>query len=456
MSNDLKDLINKSESENLEYKGARAPLLSIGRAVCAMLNQQGGTLVWGVTDHGSLSGLAGAESKREQLYRYIMDRISPRPFLDVSVESFKNKSAVVILIPFGYDKPYSFNREIWVRIGCSTLRAGEERSAALVDEGALELRRWEREPVPGFDIEDCDKQELKKARKRIIDAGRFGGDLSIDDSEMLRQLYVQRNGRLTNASLVLFAGSPRIWTPNVYIRIVTFASDSSGNVANDITVDAPAASAIEQAVTVIQQRTGISSRFVRTKLEREDRPAYAYYALREALVNAVAHRSYDMVGAAIRVEIFPDYLVISNPGSLPQDWTVSILKKEHKSIPFNPDISHVLYMQKFMDQLGKGTQRIVDECHKLGAKTPVWRSADRIVSIKLFVAPSPTADSALSARQSEFLNGIDANTDFKTAIYIRDAGVSDRQARRDLSEMEKLGFIKRYGKGPATVYRKVE
>lgn len=46
--------------------------------------------------------------------------------------------------------------------------------------------------------------------------------------------------------------------------------------------------------------------------------------------------------------------------------------------------------------------------------------------------------------------------DFKATEYADDAGVSMRQARRDLSEMEDLGLIERYGKGRATAYRRVE
>jgi len=455
MSNDLKELINQGESETLVYKGAGSSCQAIARAVCALLNQQGGTLAWGFTENGNLSGLKDADNKREELSSCLMANINPRPFLDVSVGSWKGRSAVIVRIPFGYDKPYSFNREIWVRLGGSTLRAGEERSASLVEKSALELDRWEREPMPGFTINDCDPQELKKARKRIIEAGRFGGDLLKSDSEMLRQLYVQRNGVLTNAASVLFAGNPRMWSPDVFIRVVSYASDKSGDIANDRIIEAPAAWAIEEAVTAIQQRTGISSRFNRSQLERDDRPAYALYALKESLVNAVAHRSYDTLGGPVRVEIYPDHLTISNPGHLPENWTIRNLRDKHISIPFNPDIAHVLYMQRFMDQLGLGTQRIIEECRKLGAKTPVWEYKNEIISIILFAAPEPCAESALSARQTVFLNRIDGETEFKTADYIREAKVSERQARRELAELEKQGFVKRHGKGPATVYRKV-
>ncbi|MDA3926465.1 MAG: putative DNA binding domain-containing protein [Kiritimatiellae bacterium] len=454
MNKDLRKLIKKGESETLVMKGSRVTRESIARAVCGLLNQQGGSLLWGIDPQQVFSDIKDVESKCKDLYAYLMKSINPRPFLSVSIEHDDDKSVIIVRIPFGYDKPYSVNREIWVRIGGSTMRAGEERSAALVDEGARELARWERDPMPGFIIDDCDRKELKEARDRITKAGRFGGYLPESDSEMLQQLYVQRHGSLTNAAVVLFAEQPRVWSPHIFVRIVSYASDKTGPIANDVIIQGPAVKTVKEFVTIIQQRTGISSRFNKKQLERDDRPAYALYALRESMVNAIAHRSYDAVGGSIRVEVYPDHLTISNPGQLPDEWTIQNLKTEHKSVPFNPDIAHVLYMQKFMDQLGAGTQRVIAECKKLGAKPPVWRVEGGLVSLTLFAAPEPSAGILLSLRQSDFIDGFKTGSEFKTSDYTQFTEVSERQARRDLADMENQGIIERYGKGPATVYRK--
>ena len=167
MKSHVLELIKKGESETVEFKGSRSPSDSLLRAVCGFLNQQGGFLLWGVDDKGQPTGIDNAEKKAEELTSRFMSDINPRPFLSVSVIEVKQVSVIVVRVPPGSDKPYSVNRLIWVRIGSATMRAGGERSADLVKRGAMDLERWEREPIPGFSIGDCDIEELSKTRREI-------------------------------------------------------------------------------------------------------------------------------------------------------------------------------------------------------------------------------------------------------------------------------------------------
>lgn len=452
MSSELQDLIEKGESENLELKGPRSPLDALGRAVCGLLNQQGGNLLWGVTEDGQQPGVANPEQKAGELVSYLMSMINPRPFLAVSPE----EGVVVVRVPVGADRPYSFNRQIWVRIGNRTMRAGEERSAKIVEQGARELERWEREPTPGFSIDDCDRNELADARREIAEGVHFGSDVLHEDEDILKHLYLQRNGRLTNAAVVLFASQPRRWSPSIYLRITSYVSDKSGPIANDVVVEAPAVRALREAISIIQQRTGVTSEFKKDLLERVDRPAYALYALREGLVNAITHRSYDTLGGSVRIEIFPEHLTISNPGQLPDGWTIQDLRLGHVSIPFNPDIARVFYLRRLAELLGVGTQRLIKECKNLGARPPKWTVRRGLVALTLFRAPIRAIHEALWGRQAEFLRFLGKRNEFKTADYAEFVGLGERHARRDLTEMEELGVIKRHGKGPATVYRRVQ
>ncbi len=444
------------ESETVEFKGSRSNIEALSRAVCGMLNQQGGFLLWGVNDKGQPSGVIEAEQKAEELTCRLMANIKPRPLFSVSVqEATKGVYVIVVRIPPGFDKPYSFNRQIWVRIGSATIRAGEKHSANIVEEGALEFEPWERETMPGFGIEDCDINEMSKAREEIAAVGRFGADVPADNEILLERLALRRNGVLTNAAVVLFASRPRVWSPNIFIRIVSYASGKAGPIANDIILDGPAVHILHEAIGIIQQRTGFSSRFKKNQLEREDRPAYPLYALRESLVNAIAHRSYDAVGGSIRIEIYPDRLVVTNPGSLPKDWTIRKLTVEHQSIPFNPDITRVFYLRKLMEQLGIGTQKVIKECKQVGAKTPIWRVEGGMVSLTLFRAPEPEVEDALSGREAKFIQSLGQRTEFTVTDYVTAVKVSPRQGRRDLANLEERGIIERYGKGRATRYRRV-
>ena len=453
MSWPIEKLLHEKESETLEFKSGRSTPDVLGRAVCGLLNQQGGVLLWGVDDDGKPSDVARAGERAAELNTFLMRQLNPRPLLSVTVHSVRGHEVIAVEVPVGSEKPYSFNREIWVRLGATTLRASGEQSTTLVERSAATLDRWEREPMPGFGLEDCDVKELQQARTEIANFGRFGIEVPEVNEELLSKLYIYRNGQFTNASVVLFAREPRAWAPNLAIRITTHTPD--GEVTGDLLLEGPAVRILREAVAAIQQRTGRSVTFPKGQLERVERPAYALDVLREGLVNAMVHRDYESSGGGVLVRIFPDHLVITNPGRLPDGWKGSDLGNKHQSRPGNPDIAQVFRLRGLMEQLGLGAHRIVTECKRLGAKSPVWKAELKTVTLTVFSAPALATAPTLSPRQDAFFRAHKAGRSFKGSDYAASAEVSERQARRDLTELERLGLIERQGAGPATTYRVV-
>ena len=455
MSSPIAALLKEKESETLEFKAARAGLEAVARAACGLLNQRGGIVLWGVDDEGKPMGLENADERVKELNDLIMQRMNPRPFLSVSADEVAGKKLIAVEVPMGTEKPYSLDRAIWVRVGTTTLHANTERSSRMVEDSATSLTRWERETMPGFSVEECDRDELALARQEIAEKGRFGIAVPEGDLELLGRLYLAQNGQLTNAAAVLFARLPRVWAPNLAVRIVSYATDRQGPVSNDLVFEGPAIRILKDAIDAIQRRTGFSAEFDRRKLRRGDRPAYPLYALREGLVNAMVHRNYAQAGQGVRVEIYSDHLVISNPGHLPDGWTEKDLVKKHESRPANPDIARIFYLRELMDQLGLGAQRVVEECRKLGAKTPLWEASQGIVALTLYAAPEPTGTPRLTPRQAEFMKAMVLDKAFKVGDYVRQVEGSERQARRDLAALEKIGLVVREGAGPSTLYRVV-
>jgi ATP-dependent DNA helicase RecG len=451
--NPVAEIIKKGESERSVFLPPRTTMPTIGKTVCGMLNQQGGAVLWGVDQNGEPADIPDAEDKSQKLIEYLMRNLVQRPLLSVSVESYRGKCLVLIEVPASEDKPYSLEREIWVRVGQQNLRASTERSFQMVERRAIRSSRWGRDIVSGFELADCDRDELTDTRCEMAKSGRFGIEIPDEDEELLQRLYLLKSGQFTNASLVLFARDPLAWSPNLALRIISYAGAKQGKSLHEQTLHGPAIRVLKQAISVIQQQTGISGHFKTDQLEREDRPAYAVYALREALVNAMAHRDYEAVSGQLRVEIFPDHLMIQNPGTLPEGWTVRDIIRKEESHPPNPDIARVFHLRGLMERLGLGGRKLDEACRKLKAKPPVWKAESGVVSLTLFRAPRPETSTALHPRQEKFLRMTHGNATFKTADYSVSAGVSTRQARRDLAAMEELGRVRRYGKGPATVYK---
>lgn len=448
-------ILRDGESEKTAFLSSRCAPETIGKTVCGILNQQGGRVLWGVDAEGKAVGIADAKAKAKEVNAHLMRSLVQRPLISLSVESYKNKELILIEIPPGTDKPYSFERKIWVRVGRQVLRVAEDDSSRMIERSAMRESRWGRDPMPGFELTDCDETELEEARREITQSDRFGIDVPHENEELLRRLYLLTSGQLTNAAMVLFARDPLAWSPNLALRIISYPSGKRGSALHEQTLHGPAVRILRQAISVIQQQTGFTGRFKPGRLEREDRPAYALTALKEGLVNAMVHRDYETISGQLRVEIFPEHLVIQNPGRLPEGWTDKDILRKEESHPTNPEIARVFYLRELMERLGLGGRKLDAACRALKASPPVWKAAEGTVSLTLFRAPQPGAPARLIPRQEMFLRSLPMERKFKASEYADATDVSVRQARRDLDELEELGLLERRGRGPSTVYQRV-
>ncbi len=92
----------------------------------------------------------------------------------------------------------------------------------------------------------------------------------------------------------------------------------------------------------------------------------------ETIVNAVVHRDYLSTGS-VQVMLFKDRLEVWNPGRLPKGMTVEKLNGEHASLPVNPLLANPVYLAGYIEQVGTGTNDVIDRCVELGLRKPEFR-----------------------------------------------------------------------------------
>ena len=92
---------------------------------------------------------------------------------------------------------------------------------------------------------------------------------------------------------------------------------------------------------------------------------YPKDAVREALLNAIAHKEYSG-GVPIQISVYTDKIIIWNEGQLPENWTVKNLLEKHASRPYNPDIANALFRSGYIESWGRGTLKIIRECKQAG------------------------------------------------------------------------------------------
>lgn len=135
------------------------------------------------------------------------------------------------------------------------------------------------------------------------------------------------------------------------------------------------------------------------------------------------------------------------------------LKRNHPSIPVNPDIVHVLSIRGYMNRIGRGIQKIVNLCREHGLKSPSWRDDSTGVTLTLFSqAAGQSHAGSLNPRQEALLDRIKPGQKIRPGEYQRQyaEGVTERQARRDLTELEDANLLERVGAGATTRYRRTE
>jgi ATP-dependent DNA helicase RecG len=209
----------------------------------------------------------------------------------------------------------------------------------------------------------------------------------------LEDLSVARYGRLTNSGDVLFTRNPASRLPQIRIRAMRYNSDKAGDSFRDMkSFEGPLHAIFEDAYTFIVRNTPSISRFIKGNPKRQDSPLYPEDAVREALINALAHRDYSAASGGVSIHIFPRRLEIHNSGCLPDGVTTESLTKGRLSVLRNPDIAHVLYLRGLMEKAGRGSVLMIQQCRDNGLRDPEWQSEKNLGVTVTFHTPEVTPE----------------------------------------------------------------
>jgi predicted HTH transcriptional regulator len=113
--------------------------------------------------------------------------------------------------------------------------------------------------------------------------------------------------------------------------------------------------------------------------------------IREAIVNAVAHRDYTSTGS-VHVLLFTDRLEVWNPGTLSPSLTLQQLREPHGSFPANPLLAEPLYLAKYIERMGTGTRDMIRFCRDAGLREPEFSIRDGFVQTLWRPATEATAE----------------------------------------------------------------
>lgn len=275
-------------------------------------------------------------------------------------------------------------------------------------------------------------------------------------SVILTHLHLLHQEQPNNAALLLFGRDPQRFLPCAEVRCMHFHGTEiqrpvpfyrifKGNVFEQVDM------AVDFVMSKLNRSVGTRAESLQAPVRYE----IPHDVIREAIVNAVAHRDYTSAGA-VQVSVFVDRIEVWNPGTLPASLTTESLRHPHGSIPRNHRICEVLFLARYIEKYGTGTLMMIREslAHNLPEPDFAQRGGEFTTILwRDWLTDRAMAALGLNERQKKAVVYLKSNERITNAEYQNVAGCPQRTATRDLNELTQKGLIELVGKGRGSKYR---
>lgn len=407
---ELMELIANGESSRVEFKRDDVHKDSVAGEMAALLNLEGGVILLGVEDDGRASGLTRSrEAAEEWVMNIARQNLQPAVIpLWSTVTTDEGRVIGVIELPADSPgKPYKARRgSAWVtqvRVGTTSRDATREEEGRLYQ--AARLVRYEIKPVPDTGLDSLDLRRLDNYFRDILKRpGPAAADHSAWEQLLLNSdLLVVFAGKIhaSVAGLLLFGQNPNRRLPQAGVTAVSFPGVSKGYDTVDeervrgslVSVLSARGHAVEKgvidrAVDFVARNMGSIAWLEAGRRRRKK--AFPIDAVREAVVNAVAHRDYAREGTDVEVSLYADRLEVISPGGLPNGVTVEKMREGVVRVARNELLKEILRDYGYVEHFGMGVRNRIIESMRAhnGTEPDLVEEEDRFL-VRLWKQPRP-------------------------------------------------------------------
>ncbi len=355
---DLETLLKKGDTDYVaQFTSPQIQDIQLAQTLVAMANCSGGTLIVNSVK----------QSEIDKLQRDIVDialSLTPRLFISMPyIIELGNKPYLIVQIPQGLPNVYAHNGHYLQRNNTENepLAPSQLRRLML----ARGEHSYESEIAYDSTIEDINWQDAEQYTKRLTGMSQY----SVKEILFQRGCLAQHQDDFvpTNAGILLFGKSPKQYSLSSEVTAVRFAGDKMGDTFNRQDISGTLPEQIRRTETFLADNLR-KSVTLKQSMKRDEDYEYPMEAVRELIVNAVAHRDYSIQGDNIRLHIYSNHLEVHSPGSLPGPMTLDNIKDERFSR--NPIIVQVLSDMGFIERLGYGVDRVIELMESKGFQTP--------------------------------------------------------------------------------------
>jgi len=426
----------------------------LAECLVALANGDGGLVVLGVDDQGRPSENIWEEEAEGALRAAAMMCRPPVPTQWQPVE-LNGDTLVGIYVPRSTELHSLQDGRVLVRSGSDNrpLSGDEIRSLA----NSKNTAEFETEAVPGARLSDLDTAVIRDYLDRR--EARGAAKVSSTDEMLFEIGAIDREGSPTTTGILLFGRNPQTFFPQSGVVFVKFpgteprGEDGGIGYGRRDEIAGPIARVVERTWNVIFEEMRVGAHV--NQLEREELTEYPRFAVREALVNAIAHRDYRIKGRRIEIRMYADRLEIISPGGLPGYMTIDNLVEEHFSR--NPRLVNGLYQWGYIEELGLGIDQMIEEMVQAGHPPPQFKATPHLFTVTLSNkrerAAVPKWTRSMNERQTRALNFIRENGSITNREYRQLCpDVSAETLRLDMVDLVDRGVLLKIGSKKGTYY----
>ena len=315
----------------------------------AFANTKGGKVLLGVSPDGSpVKNFTIGNESIQQWLNEIKNKTSPTIIPNADVIEYKGCEILEFSVQEYPVKPIAFRGRYFKRVKNSNHQL---TPVEISDMNIQTLQvSWDSYPAADTSIDDIDLEKVRKFTGKVNEKGRF--NLSGKPEADLKKLKLVRDGKISNAALLLFAKEDTIY--NIHLGRLKTPS----MIIDDRMLRLPLFEAVEESMKYIVSQIKFAFEIKGFPTQRTEIPEYPLNALRELILNAVIHRDY-MSPADIQIKIFDNYITFFNPGRLHSDLSVDDLKTDsYSAYARNKLIAEAFYLTGDIEKYGSGFLRI--------------------------------------------------------------------------------------------------
>ena len=371
---DLKDYLGETNLYDKKEKLEKNKPKSWLKSVSAFANGRGGKLIFGVKEDNTILGLSDYQEVSENISEIIKIKMDPNPEFDMEIKELNGKVILILSVFAGKNTPYFVvdggSRTAYKRVGNQSVPASR------IDLFNLSLK----EEHISYDslqskkkIEDASFKEFKTEYKE-----RTGKDFEEKDLKSFG--LINDEGNLTIAG-ALFADNYQVYQSRVFCTRWNGLTKANGRIdaLDDIEFEGNIIYLLKASLDFVKRNS--KKMWKKGPVYRIEYPEYPERAVQEALVNALIHRDYSVIGSEVHVDIYDDRLEIYSPGGMYDGTFVQDLDPLNvSSTRRNPIIADLFARMDLMERRGSGLRKIIEayeteENYKENLK-PVFKSTE--------------------------------------------------------------------------------